>query len=147
MPSSHNYFLIVKILFIPIRSISWVVLVSWSSKGHHFRRFLRSKFSASFSNYSKLMFLRSSSYYSGAPFKYSLISSWSIHSHVSKFLQVSSFVFQFLPVYCACAMFIFNSYGGSFNMPLPLLSYQFIRSFKSYRWIVEDLPKFAPYLS
>ena len=76
-----------RILFIPIRSISWVVFVSWSSKGHHFRRFLRSKFSASFSNYSKLMSLRSSPYSSGASFKYSLISSWSLRSLVSNSLK------------------------------------------------------------
>ena len=43
--------------------------------------------------------------------------------------------------------FIFNSYGGSFKSSLPSLSYRFIRSFQSYRWFVEDLPKFAPYLS
>ena len=70
-----------------------VVFISWSSKGHHFRRFLRSKFSASFSHYSKLMSLRSSPYSSGASFKYSLISSWSLRSLVSKFSQVSSFIF------------------------------------------------------
>ena len=46
-----------------------VVFISWSSKGHHLSRFLRSKFSASFSNYSKLMSLRSSPYSSGASFK------------------------------------------------------------------------------
>ena len=80
MPSSHNCFSIVRILFLPIRSISWVVFISWSSKGHHFRRFLRSKFSASFSNYSKLMSLRSSPYSPGASFKYPLVSSWSIPS-------------------------------------------------------------------
>ena len=74
MPSSHNCFSIVRILFLPIRSISWVVFISWSSKGHHFRNFLRSKFSVSFSNYSKLMSLRSSPYSPGASFKWSLIS-------------------------------------------------------------------------
>ena len=67
-----------------------VVLISWSSKGHHFRRFLRSKFSASFSNYSKLMSLCSSPYSPGASFKYPLVSSWSIRSHVSKFPRVFS---------------------------------------------------------
>ena len=74
----------------------------------------------------------------GASFKYSLISSWSLRSHVSKSPQVSSFVFQFFPVNCAFATFIFNSYGGSFKSSLPWLSYQFIRSFQSYRRIVED---------
>ena len=41
-------------------------------------------FSASFSNYSKVMSLRSSPYYSGASSKYPLISSRSLRSHVSK---------------------------------------------------------------
>ena len=90
-----------RFLLIPIRSISWLVFVSWSSKGHHFRRFLRSKFSASFSNYSKLMSLRSSPYSSGASFKYSLISSWSLRSRVSNSLEY----FRAL----------FNSYGDSFS--------------------------------
>ena len=67
-----------------------VVFISWSSKGHHFRRFLRSKFSASFSNYSKLMSLCSSPYSPSASFKYPLVSSWSIRSHVSKFPRVFS---------------------------------------------------------
>ena len=124
-----------------------VVFISWSSKGHHFRRFLRSKFSASFSKYSKLMSLRSSQNLTGASFKYSLFSSSSIRSLVSKSPQVSSFVFQFFPVNCAFATFISNSYGGSFKSSLPSLSYRFIRSFQSYRWFVEDLPKFVPYLS
>ena len=91
MPSSHNCFRLWE-FFSPIRSNSWVFSV-WFSEGHHFRRFLRSKFSASFSNYSKLMSLRSSPYSSGASFKYPLISSWSFRSHVSKFCQVSLFVF------------------------------------------------------
>ena len=77
--------------------------------------------------------------------KYFLISSWSLRSHVSKSPQVSSFVFQFFSVICAFATFIFNSYGSSFKSSLPWLSYQFIRSFQSYRWIVEDLLKFALY--
>ena len=66
----------------------------------------------------------------GASFKYSLISSWSFRSHVSKSPQVSSFIFQFFPVNCAFATFIFNSYGGSFKISLPSLSYQFIRCFQ-----------------
>ena len=70
-----------------------VVFISWSSKGHHFRRFLRSKFSASFSNYSKLMSLRSSPYSPGASLKFPLISSWYLPSRVPKFCQVSSFIF------------------------------------------------------
>ena len=52
----------------------------------------------------------------GASFKYLLISSWFLCAHVSKSPQVSSFVFQFFPVNCAFATFIFNSYGGSFKI-------------------------------
>ena len=66
----------------------------------------------------------------GASFKYSLISPWSLRSHVSKSPQVSSFVFQFFLVNCAFATFIFNYYGGSFKISLPSLSYQFIRCFQ-----------------
>ena len=91
MPSSHNCFWLWE-FFSPILSISAIFSV-WFSEGHHFRRFLRSKFSASFSNYSKLTSLCSSPYSSGASFKYSLISSWSLRSLVSKFSQVSSFIF------------------------------------------------------
>ena len=60
----------------------------------------------------------------GASFKYPLISSWSLRSHGSKSPQVSSFVFQLFPVNCAFATFILNSYGGSFKISLPSLSYQ-----------------------
>ena len=69
------------------------------------------------------------SYLAGASFKYSLISLWSIRSHVSKSPQVSSFVFQIFPANCAFATFIFNSYGGPFKSSLPWSPYQFIRCF------------------
>ena len=82
---SHNCFRLWE-FFSPIRSNSWVFSV-WFSEGHHFKRFLRSKFSALFSNYSKLMSLRSSPYSSGASFMYSLISSWSLRSRVSNSLK------------------------------------------------------------
>ena len=141
MPSSHNCFRL-REFFSPIRSISWVVFASWSSKGHHFRRFLHSKFSASFSNYSKLMSLRSSPYYSGASSKYSLFSSSSIRSLVSKSPQVYSFVFQFFPVNCAFATFISNSCGGSFKSALPSLSYQFIRCFNPTGGSMKTFPSF-----
>ena len=59
----------------------------------------------------------------GTLLKYPLISSCSLLSHVSKSLQVSSFVFQFFPVNCALATFIFNSHGGSFKISFPSLSY------------------------
>ena len=148
MPSSHNCFWLWK-FFSPIRSISGVFSV-WFSEGHHFRRFLHSKFSASFSNYSKLMSLRSSPYSSGASFKYSLISSWSLRPHIFIFPQVSSFVLQFFTVNCVFAMFILNSYGGSFKISLHSSSYQFIHSFivsKSHRWYHQYLLKFMLYPS
>ena len=66
----------------------------------------------------------------GALFKWYLIGSCSLRSHVSKYPKVSSFILQFFPVICAFATFNFNSYGGSFKSSLSLLSYQFIRSFQ-----------------
>ena len=44
-----------------------------------------------------LRFQLSFSNLTGASFKWSLISSWSLRSHGSKFSHVSSFIFQFLP--------------------------------------------------
>ena len=120
MPSSHNCFRLWE-FFSPIRSISWVVSIS----------FLRrpSCHNSSFSVCS----YRSPNL-TGASFKYPLISSWSLRSHVSKSPQVSSFVFQFFPVNCAFATFILNSYGGSFKISLPSLSYQIFVVSKSHRW-------------
>ena len=66
----------------------------------------------------------------GESFKYPLISSWSLRSHVSKSLQVSSFIFQFFPVNCALATLFSNFYGGSFKISFHLLPYQFIRCFQ-----------------
>ena len=83
----------------------------------------------------------------GASFKYPLISSWSLRSHVSKSPQVSSFIFQLFSVNCAFATFIFNSYGGSFKISLPLLSYQIFVVSKSHRWFHQYLLKFALYVS
>ena len=83
----------------------------------------------------------------GASFKYSLISSWSLRSHVSKSPQVSSFVFQFFSVNCAFATFIFNSYGGSFKISPPSLSYQIFVVSKSHRWFHQYLLKLELYLS
>ena len=105
MPSSHNCFWLWE-FFSPIRSISWVVSIS----------FLRRP---SFRAYSFLAFSSPSPYSTGASFKYSLINSWSLRPLVSKSPQVSSF----FPVNCAFAIFIFNSYGGSFKISLPSLSY------------------------
>ena len=136
MPSSHNCFQLWE-FFSPIRSISWVVSIS----------FLRRP-SCHNSSFSACSYL--SPNLTGESFKYPLISSWSLRSHVSKSLQVSSFVFKFFPVNCAFAMFIFNSYGGSFKISLHSSSYQFIHSFvvsKSHRWFHQYLLKFALYLS
>ena len=82
----------------------------------------------------------------GASFKYPLISSWPLRSHVSKFPQVSSFVFQFFSVICAIGTSIFNSYGGSFKSSLPWLSF-ILSLFQSHRWFHLYLLKFALYLS
>ena len=81
----------------------------------------------------------------GASFKYPLISSWPLRSHVSKSPQVSSFIFQFFPVNCALATLFSNFYGGSFKISLPSLSYQIfvvsnptggsINTFSSLRYI------------
>ena len=80
-------------------------------------------------NYSFSAFSSCSPNLTGALFKFTLVSSRSLCSLVSKFCQVSSFVFQFFPVNCAFANLIYNSYGGSFKISLPSLSYQFTRSF------------------
>ena len=96
--------------FLTIRSILWVVSISFLQRP--------SCHNSSFSACS----YRSPNL-TGASFKYPLISSWSLRSHVSKSPQVSSFIFQFFPVNCAFATFIFNSYGGSFKISLPSLSY------------------------
>ena len=105
MPSSHNCFWLWE-FFSPIRSISWVVSISFLRRPSFQILFIPS-FSSRYPNLT------------GASFNYSLISSWSPRSHVSKFHQVSSIVFQFLPVNCAFATFIFNSYGGSSKILLP----------------------------
>ena len=116
MSSSHNCFRLWE-FFSTIRSISWVVSISFLQRP--------SCHNSSFSACS----YRSPNL-TGESFKYPLISSWSLRSHVSKSPQVSSFVFQFIPMNCAFATFIFNSYGGLFRISLPSLSYQFIRCFQ-----------------
>ena len=95
----HNCFWLWQ-FFSPIRSISWVVSIS----------FLRrpSCHNSSFSACS----YRSPNL-TGASFKYPLISSWPLRSHVSKSPQVSSFVFQFFPVNCAFPIFFSIPTGGS----------------------------------
>ena len=133
MPSSHNCFRLWE-FFSPIRSISWVVSIS----------FLRRP-SCHNSSFSACRYC--SPNLTGALFKYPLISSWSLRSHVSKSPQVSSFVFQFFPVNCAFAMVFFNSFDGSFKISLPSLSYQIFVVSKSHRWFHQYLLKFALYLS
>ena len=121
--------------FLTIRSISWVVSIS----------FLRrpSCHNSSFSACS----YRSPNL-TGASFKYPLISSWSLRSHVSKSPQVSSFVFQFFPVNCAFVTFIFQ-FLRWFVQEFSFLGYH-INSFvvsKSYQWFHQYLLKFVLYLS
>ena len=115
MPSSHNCFRLWE-FFSPIRSNSGAFSV-WFSVAHHLR-IIHSSFQLSFWNSSD------------ASFKYSLISSWSIRSLVSKFSQASSFIFQFFLVMRSFFVRSFNPYSRSSNIPLSLLSYQFIRSFE-----------------
>ena len=86
MPSSHNCFRLWEFFSYPSGAFHESFQFD-SPKAIISERFLRSKFSASFSNYSKLMSLRSSPYSSGALFKYSLISSWSLRSRVSNSLE------------------------------------------------------------
>ena len=94
-----------------------VVFPSWSSGGHLFGIFLRSKFSDSSSNYSISVPLRSSQYSSGASFKYSSISSRPLHSVVSNSLKYLR----------ACS----NSYRRFF------FSFPFPRSFSFLRWFLQ----------
>ena len=135
MPSSHNCFRLWE-FFSPIRSISWVVSISflWRPSCHN------SSFSACSYRSPNL---------TSESFKYPLISSCSLCSHVSKSPQVSSFVFQFFPVNCAFATFISNSYGGAFKSSFSWLSYQFICSFlfQYHRWFHQYLLKFTLYPS
>ena len=76
-------FQVMQILFIHPEHFRSCFL-SRSSGGHFFGRFLRSKFSDSFSNYSISVPFYSSQYYSGPSFKYSSISSQSLRSFASK---------------------------------------------------------------
>ena len=118
--------------FLTIRSISWVVSIS----------FLRrpSCHNSSFSACS----YRSPNL-TGASFKYPLISSCSLRSHVSKSLQVSSFVFKFFPVNCSLATLFSNFHSGvsrQFMVVFLVVILRFWRpkkSFysKSYRCIIQ----------
>ena len=113
MPSPNNYFRLWE-FFSPIRSISWVVSISLLRR-------------PSF----KILFIPAFSYCSpnltGASFKFYLISSWSLHSLVSKFPQVSLFVLKFLPVIHPFTSFVVQFLQWFFQDSLLLLSYEFIR--------------------
>ena len=133
MPSSHNCFRLWE-FFSPIWSISWVVSIS----------FLRRP---SF----QILFIPAFSYCSpnvtGASFNYYPISSWSLHSLVSKFPQVSLFVFKFLPVIHPLTSFVFQ-FLRWFVQELSFFVVISIHSlFQSYRRFIEDLLKFTLYLS
>mgnify|MGYP007038706663 CR=1 FL=1 len=133
MPSSHNCFRLWE-FFSPIRSISWVVSISFLRRpsGHN------SSFSACSYRSPNL---------TGESFKYPLISSWSLRSHVSKSPQVSSFVFQFFPVNCAFATSIFQFLRWFVQDFTSFVIISIHSLFQSYRWFVEDLLKFTLYLS
>ena len=103
MSSSHNCFRLWE-FFSTIRCISGVA------------SFLDNPYTIISEYYSFSTFNYHSPNFTGASFKYPLISSWSLRSHVSKSPQVYSFVFQFFPVNCAFPNLIFNSYGGSFKI-------------------------------
>ena len=83
------------------------------------------------------LFIPAFSYHSpnltGTSFKYSLISSWSLRSLASNSLKYLHSFSNSSRCFFIFSSFIFNSYGGSFKISLPSLSYQFIRG------IVEDL--------
>ena len=89
MPSAHYY-------FHPSGALH-ELFPFLSSEGHLFKYYSFSAFSSRSPNLT------------GASFKYPLINLWSLRSHVSKFPQVSSFIFQVFPVNCAFATFFFNS--------------------------------------
>ena len=61
----------------------------------------------------------------------------SFHLYLNSFKYLRSFS-NSSRCFFIFSSFIFNSYGGSFKSSLPWLSYQFIRSFQSYRRIVEE---------
>ena len=107
MPSSHNCFRLWE-FFSTIRRISRV-----ASFLDHPKAIIFEYYSFSACSYH-------SPNLTGASFKYPLISSWSLRSHVSKSPQISSFVFQFFPENCAFATFIFNSYNGLIKIHLPM---------------------------
>ena len=80
----------------------------------------------------------------GESFKYPLISSWSLRSHVSKILNSLKYLHSFSNssrCFFIFSSFIFNSYGGLFKISLPPLSYQIFVVSKFQRWFHQDLLK------
>ena len=71
-----------------------------------------------------------SSNHTGASLKYSLISSWSLRSLVSNSLKYLHSFSNSYRWFTPLLRSFFNSYGGSFKISLPLLSYQFIHCFQ-----------------
>ena len=84
LPFSHNCFWLWE-FFSPVQSNSGVFFSLFHPKAIISDLFILS-FQLSFSNLT------------GASFKWSLISSWSLRSHVSSFSQASSFICKFFPV-------------------------------------------------
>ena len=123
------------ILFLPIRSISWVVFISWSSKGHHFRRFLCSMFSASFSkSYRCIIHV----------FSNQLV----IYSFTCIYIPSSIFIrFQIFPVVLCFCHFHFQFFRWFVQDFTSFIIISIYSLFQSYRWFDEGLPKFALCLS
>ena len=115
LPSCHPLIIVFDChnSFLTIRSISWVVSISFLRRPSCHNS-LSSHFSSRYPNLT------------GALLKYSLISSWSLCSLVSNSLKYLHSFSNSSRCFFIFSSFIFNSYGGSFKIPLPLLSYQFI---------------------
>ena len=131
MPSSHNCFRLWE-FFSPIRSNSGDFSV-WFSEGHHFG-FIHSQLSALVLDFS------------GASLKYSLVSSWSLRSLVSKFSQVSSFIFKFFPGVSLSFLRSFSILTVVFSRFYSMVIILIHSLFQSDRWFIEDFLKFTLYL-
>ena len=60
--------------------------------------------------------------------------------YINSLKHLRSFA-KFFPVFLYLFFVHFNSYGGSFKISLPFLSYQFYSLFQPFRWFVQYLPK------
>ena len=130
----------VRYSFLTIRSMSEVDFCFFSPESIIPEKFFVLSFQLPLSNYP------------GVSFKCSLISSWSLCSHVSKSPQVSSFVFLILP---GVSLSLLRSFSNSLRWFVPLLlsfsilsvvhsRFHFLRyhinSFvlsESYRWLLK----------